>query len=79
MRKSITQPVSFEGSAHINVGVEENHSRRHPYTRHSKVGKPQAWDAVKPGTCWHCGLVGPHPSRDDCITALRELLAKLEH
>jgi hypothetical protein len=59
-----------------DAAAEERYAYRRSDT-HRKIEMPQAWNAVKPGTCWHCGLVGPHPTRDDCITALRDLLAKL--
>jgi len=36
---------------------------------------PRDSDAVPAGTCLRCGMVGPHPSFEDCIDALRSALA----
>jgi hypothetical protein len=83
MRNGITNSaVSLEGCSArmcVDAAIDETHhprSRRDP--SRSKVGRPTPRDAVTEGVCWHCGLVGEHPTLKHCIDALRERLAKLE-
>lgn len=37
-----------------------------------------AADAIPDGTCRRCGFPGPHESRDECISGLRDRIAVLE-
>jgi hypothetical protein len=41
--------------------------------------KPTPADELDPRTCIRCGFPGPHFDAYDCIDALRDLVAKLQH
>jgi hypothetical protein len=82
MPNRIISVMSLEGSAGrmcVDAAAEERYAYRRRDARRYKVQRPQPRDAVRVGVCWHCGLPGPHPSLFDCIDALRERLARLEH
>src|SRR5579872_3332323 len=43
-----------------------------------RVAAPGPEDALKPGTCANCGLLGVHTRAAQCIGALRDRLAEWE-
>jgi hypothetical protein len=82
MNPRVIEPISLEGCAGrmcVDAGVDETYPRRRSIARRKKPDRMHRGDGVPDGTCWHCGLVGQHPTRDNCIDALRSRLAMLGH
>jgi hypothetical protein len=75
------EPRSLFGNAArmcVDAAAGESYPRRRKGPRRPSIGRPQPCDAVKHGTCKHCGLVGEHPTLFACIDALRSELARRE-
>ena len=51
-------------------------AQRRKSLRRSKELAPLDEDALKPGTCDRCGLVGDHRTAMQCIAELRDRLAE---